>query len=104
MALFSERPTEKLFGGDTATRALSSTAVENAFVERVYEKLAGVYDLTFGPTLHPGRLQALDRMAIARRQVGARSRRRHRHQPRALPARLPDHRHRPVGGDAREGA
>jgi phosphatidylethanolamine/phosphatidyl-N-methylethanolamine N-methyltransferase len=65
MALFSERPTEKLFGGDTATRALSSAAVENAFVERVYEKLAGVYDLTFGPTLHPGRLQALDRMAIA---------------------------------------
>jgi phosphatidylethanolamine/phosphatidyl-N-methylethanolamine N-methyltransferase len=66
MALFSERPTEKLFGGgDTATRALSSTAVENAFVERVYEKLAGVYDLTFGPTLHPGRLQAIERMAIA---------------------------------------
>ncbi|MGD9903164.1 MAG: class I SAM-dependent methyltransferase [Vicinamibacterales bacterium] len=64
MALFSERPTEKLFGGDAATRALSSTAVENAFVERVYEKLAGVYDLTFGPTLHPGRLQAIDRMAI----------------------------------------
>ena len=65
MALFSERPTEKLFGGgDTATRALSSTVVENAFVERVYEKLAGVYDLTFGPTLHPGRLQAIERMAI----------------------------------------
>jgi phosphatidylethanolamine/phosphatidyl-N-methylethanolamine N-methyltransferase len=64
MALFSERPTEKIIGGDAATRALSSTAVENAFVERVYEKLSGVYDLTFGPTLHPGRLQALDRMAI----------------------------------------
>jgi phosphatidylethanolamine/phosphatidyl-N-methylethanolamine N-methyltransferase len=64
MALFSERPTEKIGGGDAATRALSSTVVENAFVERVYEKLSGVYDLTFGPTLHPGRLQALDRMAI----------------------------------------
>ncbi len=64
MALFSERPTEKIVGGDAATRALSSTAVENAFVERVYEKLSGVYDLTFGPTLHPGRLQALERMAI----------------------------------------
>ena len=46
-------------------RALSSTAVENAFVERVYEKLAGVYDITFGPTLHPGRLQAIESMAIA---------------------------------------
>ncbi|MGE0815577.1 MAG: class I SAM-dependent methyltransferase [Vicinamibacterales bacterium] len=64
MALFSDRSTDKYLGADAATRALSSTAVENAFVERVYEKLSGVYDLTFGPTLHPGRLQALDRMAI----------------------------------------
>ena len=64
MALFSERPSEKIGGGDAATRALSSTPVENAFVERVYEKLAGVYDLTFGPTLHPGRLQAIESMAI----------------------------------------
>ncbi len=64
MALFSERPEEKYMGGDAAARALSSTAVENAFVERVYEKISGVYDLTFGPTLHPGRLQALERMAI----------------------------------------
>ena len=64
MALFSERPEDKIIGGDAATRALSSTSVETAFVERVYEKLSSVYDLTFGPTLHPGRLQALDRMAI----------------------------------------
>lgn len=54
----------KISGGDAATRALSVTAVENHFVERVYEKLAGVYDFTFGPTLHPGRLQAIDRMGI----------------------------------------
>jgi len=39
-------------------------AVENHFVERVYEKLASVYDLIFGPTLHPGRLVARDRMEI----------------------------------------
>lgn len=65
MALFSERQDEKYMGGDAAASALSSTAVENAFVERVYEKISGVYDLTFGPTLHPGRLQALERMAIA---------------------------------------
>jgi phosphatidylethanolamine/phosphatidyl-N-methylethanolamine N-methyltransferase len=51
-------------GGDAATRALSVTAVENAFVERVYQKLAGVYDYTFGPTLHPGRLQAIQKMRI----------------------------------------
>lgn len=60
MALFTERSTEKYLGADAATRALSSTVVENAFVERVYEKLSGVYDLTFGPTLHQGRLQTMD--------------------------------------------
>lgn len=52
-------------GTDAATRALSVTAVETHFVWEVYEKLASVYDLTFGPTLHPGRVQALQRMAIA---------------------------------------
>ncbi|MEO5896756.1 MAG: methyltransferase domain-containing protein [Vicinamibacterales bacterium] len=51
-------------GSDAATRALSGTAVENHFVEAVYEKLAKVYDLIFGPTLHPGRLQAIQRMNI----------------------------------------
>ena len=55
---------ELVSGSDAATRALSVTAVENDFVEGVYEKLAKVYDLTFGPTLHPGRLIALERMGI----------------------------------------
>jgi len=62
MALFERENAE--FGTDVATRALSVTAVENDFVEGVYEKLATVYDLTFGPTLHPGRLVALERMRI----------------------------------------
>jgi phosphatidylethanolamine/phosphatidyl-N-methylethanolamine N-methyltransferase len=62
MALFEREDTD--FGSDVATRALSVTAVENDFVTRVYEKLANVYDLTFGPTLHPGRLQARDRMGV----------------------------------------
>ncbi|MEQ1575506.1 MAG: methyltransferase domain-containing protein [Vicinamibacterales bacterium] len=62
MALF-ERDTED-FGTDVATRALSVTAVENDFVERVYEKQAKVYDLFFGPALHPGRLIAIDRMGL----------------------------------------
>lgn len=52
------------FGTDVATRALSVTAVENDFVARVYEKLSTVYDVFFGPTLHPGRLVALERMGI----------------------------------------
>ena len=62
MALFEREETD--FGSDVATRALSVTAVENDFVTRVYEKLANVYDLTFGPTLHPGRLVARDRMGV----------------------------------------
>jgi phosphatidylethanolamine/phosphatidyl-N-methylethanolamine N-methyltransferase len=62
MALFDRETTE--FGSDVGTRALSVIAVENHFVERVYEKLANVYDLIFGPTLHPGRLVARDRMGI----------------------------------------
>jgi phosphatidylethanolamine/phosphatidyl-N-methylethanolamine N-methyltransferase len=53
-----------ILGGDAATRALSVTAVENHFVERVYEKLSVVYDLIFGPTLHPGRIEALKTMNI----------------------------------------
>jgi phosphatidylethanolamine/phosphatidyl-N-methylethanolamine N-methyltransferase len=62
MALFERENTD--FGSDVASRALSVTAVENDFVERVYDKIAKVYDLTFGPTLHPGRLIALERMGI----------------------------------------
>jgi phosphatidylethanolamine/phosphatidyl-N-methylethanolamine N-methyltransferase len=51
-------------GSDALTRALSVIAVENDFVEEVYDKLAKVYDITFGPTLHPGRLRAIERMDI----------------------------------------
>jgi phosphatidylethanolamine/phosphatidyl-N-methylethanolamine N-methyltransferase len=55
---------DNVIGPDAATRALSVTAVENDFVARVYEKLASVYDFTFGPTLHTGRLQAIQRMRV----------------------------------------
>jgi phosphatidylethanolamine/phosphatidyl-N-methylethanolamine N-methyltransferase len=64
MALFERKPDADNLTGDAATRALSVAAVENAFVENVYDKLAIVYDLTFGPALHPGRLQAIHRMNI----------------------------------------
>jgi phosphatidylethanolamine/phosphatidyl-N-methylethanolamine N-methyltransferase len=65
MALFdSQRERSETLSGDAATRALSVTVVENHFVERVYEKLAKVYDLIFGPTLHPGRLEAIKKMNI----------------------------------------
>jgi phosphatidylethanolamine/phosphatidyl-N-methylethanolamine N-methyltransferase len=49
---------------DAATRALSVAVVENHFVERVYEKLANVYDLAFGPVLHHGRVRAIERMSL----------------------------------------
>jgi phosphatidylethanolamine/phosphatidyl-N-methylethanolamine N-methyltransferase len=61
MALFER---EDDFRSDAASRALSVTVVENDFVESVYEKIAKVYDLTFGPTLHPGRLIAVEGMGI----------------------------------------
>jgi phosphatidylethanolamine/phosphatidyl-N-methylethanolamine N-methyltransferase len=69
MALFEPPPStenEEFMGSDAATRALSVTAVENDFVNGVYEKLASVYDVIFGPTLHAGRVQAIQRMGVQR--------------------------------------
>jgi phosphatidylethanolamine/phosphatidyl-N-methylethanolamine N-methyltransferase len=67
MALF-ESPhatrEDEIIGSDAATRALSVISVETPFVEGVYQKISSVYDFTFGPTLHPGRIQALQRMRI----------------------------------------
>jgi len=51
---------------EAATRRLSATSLEQASVGRVYEKLASVYDVVFGPTLHAGRTQAVRRMHIGR--------------------------------------
>lgn len=62
MALFDREDQD--YGADGTTRALSGTAVETDFVWKVYEKLATVYDLTFGPALHPGRIVAKERMKI----------------------------------------
>ena len=62
-----KRPGEQVgrsTSGDLASRELSVASYENAFMEGVYDKIAKVYDWTFGPTLHPGRLQAIERMNI----------------------------------------
>src|SRR5437588_3472984 len=66
MALFARRPAEndEILGSDAATRALSVTVVDNDFLARVYEKISTFYDFTFGPTLHPGRVDAISRMGI----------------------------------------
>ncbi|MBI2835435.1 MAG: methyltransferase domain-containing protein [Acidobacteria bacterium] len=68
MSLFGRRDArerdEIIASSDAASRALSVAAVENDFVEKVYENLASVYDLIFGPTLHPGRLAAIQRMNL----------------------------------------
>jgi phosphatidylethanolamine/phosphatidyl-N-methylethanolamine N-methyltransferase len=63
MALF-EREDDKL-RPDLHSQALSVIAVENDFVGDVYHKIAKVYDVFFGPILHPGRLLAIKRMSIA---------------------------------------
>ena len=70
MAIFeppSSQSREEFIGSDAASRALSVAVVENDFVERVYENIAWAYDAFFGPTLHPGRVQAIQRMAIGPR-------------------------------------
>src|ERR671931_1297255 len=67
MALFEpdpQREGDDILGSDAATRSLSVTVVENDFVAGVYENLAWIYDFVFGPTLHPGRVDAIRRMAI----------------------------------------
>jgi len=66
MPIFEPRrsETEEFMGSDAASRALSVTAVENDFVTKVYENIAWMYDFTFGPTLHAGRVQAIQRMGI----------------------------------------
>lgn len=61
------RPSEQTGGSpasDLASRELSVAAVESQFVESTYDKLAKGYDWFFGPTLHPGRLTAMERMGI----------------------------------------
>jgi phosphatidylethanolamine/phosphatidyl-N-methylethanolamine N-methyltransferase len=55
---------DELLTSSSGTAQLSVTVVENDFVARVYEKLANVYDLAFGPALQAGRIRAVDRMAI----------------------------------------
>src|SRR4051812_3197638 len=69
MALFdlNRTPeTDEVIGTDAATRALSVTAVETDFVASVYQNLAWWYDYFFGPTLHAGRLQAIQRLGLKR--------------------------------------
>lgn len=58
-----------LFGGDggkdPATRALSVTDVQSTFVEDVYDRLGWkLDDWLFGPSLHPGRLQAIRKLDL----------------------------------------
>lgn len=61
MALFEQKIRRS---GDAAANALSVTTVGTDFVEKVYQNIAKVYDYTYGPTLHPGRIEALEKMRI----------------------------------------
>src|SRR4026208_493009 len=67
MALFEPHPTRcggEIRGSGAAARALSASVVDNNLVAGVYENIAWFYDITFGPALHPGRADALERLAI----------------------------------------
>ena len=66
MALFEHYTPigRKLAPADASTRALSVAEVETDFVHRVYHNLAEVYDFMFGPMLHPGRIEAIERMGL----------------------------------------
>ena len=61
MALFEHETRQS---GDAAANALSVTNVGTDFVEKVYQNIARVYDYTYGPTLHPGRIEAIEKMRI----------------------------------------
>ena len=52
------------YGSDVATRSLSVAVVETDFVAEVYKKQASWYDYWFGPTLHHGRLVAMNRIGF----------------------------------------
>ncbi len=58
------RREEEILAAANGAAELSVAVVENDFVGRVYEKLAIVYDLAFGPTLQPGRRRAVAQMPI----------------------------------------
>ena len=66
MTLFprDESYEDEFAASDAATRSLSAISLETAFVEGVYGKMASVYDVFFGLTLHHGRAKAVQRMAI----------------------------------------
>ena len=42
----------------------TASEVSNAFIDRVYAKLAPVYDLVFGQVLQPGRVAAVSQMGL----------------------------------------
>ena len=58
------RRNDEVLSSGAGTAQLSAAAVENDFVEHVYEKLASVYDVAFGPALHAGRRRAIGQMAL----------------------------------------
>ena len=55
---------DEFSGSDAATRSISAISLETSFVEAVYGKMASVYDLFFGITLHHGRTRAIRGMAL----------------------------------------
>ena len=65
LQLQESEPKKAVTPPDASTRTLSVASVETDFVEEVYEKIASVYDFTFGPTLHAGRVESIGRLGIS---------------------------------------
>ena len=53
-----------LLTSSDASATLSGTSVENEFVRGVYTDISWWYDYFFGPTLHAGRLESMERIPI----------------------------------------
>ena len=59
-SMFDRKSTREYIAADPSTRALSVAAVEASS----YDNIASVYDWTYGPALHAGRLAAIKKLRL----------------------------------------
>ena len=59
-SMFEQKPTRQYLTTDPSTRALSVAGVEASS----YDNIASVYDWTYGPALHAGRLAAIGKLRL----------------------------------------
>jgi len=59
-SMLDRKTTSEYLAADPSTRALSAAAVEASS----YDNIASVYDWTYGPALHAGRLAAMEKLRL----------------------------------------